>query len=124
MRKHADINQHPLTAGREHQYDYVLSPTYRMAGGQIDAAARLVAAPLISFSPPLTESEQAPTQAPSTQSGRLFPLRSRHFCEPVVSTCDTTAVPHCLSGATRPLMDTWVTTLLSCSAEALVKFSD
>ncbi|HEV2803038.1 MAG TPA: protein kinase [Pyrinomonadaceae bacterium] len=40
-RKYADINQDPLSAGREQQVDYVLDTNYQLAGGKIRISAQL-----------------------------------------------------------------------------------
>lgn len=42
IRKYADINQDPLTAGREQQVDYVLASNYQIANGKIRVTSQLL----------------------------------------------------------------------------------
>ena len=41
-RRYADVNQDPLTAGREQQVDYVLASNYQLAAGKIRITAQLL----------------------------------------------------------------------------------
>lgn len=42
VRKYKDIEQDPLSAGREQQVDYVLASNYQLAGGKIRVTAQLI----------------------------------------------------------------------------------